>query len=92
MKAGLRIAGHFPRPRARAKLLPLTPRVLPRPAPPASPRILVLFPVTPRLFILELGRDVDGGALNLDDARDEVGKLETNEVSAVLENMSTDHL
>lgn len=85
MKVGLCIAGHFPRPLARARPLPLVPRLLPRPTPP---RVLVLFPMTPRFFIPELGRDVDMGALNLDDARDEVGRLETKEVSAVLKYMS----
>ena len=52
----------------------------------------MLFPVAPRLFIPELGRDVDAGALNLDDVRDEVGKLETKEVSAVLKTMSLGRL
>ena len=85
MKAGLRIANHFPRLLARARPLPLVPRLLPRPTPP---RVPVLFPVTPRLSIPELGRDVDLGALNLDEARDEVGRLETKEVSAVLKYMS----
>lgn len=84
-----RTGGHFPRPLALAKPLPLVPRPLPRPAPP---RVPVLFPVAPRLFITELGRDVDEGAPNLDEAREEVGKLETKEVSAVLKTMSSDHL
>ena len=52
--------------------------------------MLVLFPTPPRLFIPELGREVDVGAPNLDDVREEVGRLETNEVSVVLESVSSD--
>lgn len=82
--------GHFPpRPLALTKPLPLVPRPLPRAAPP---RVLVLFPMAPRLFMPELGRDVDVGAPNFDDVREEVGKLETNEVSAVLKTMSSNRV
>ena len=76
-----------PRPLALAKPLPLIPRPLPRAVPPL---VLVLFPTPPRLFIPELGREVDVGAPNLDDVREEVGRLETNEVSVVLESVSSD--
>lgn len=75
-----------PRPLALAKPLPLDPRPLPRAAPPL---LLVVFPTPPRLFIPELGREVDVGAPNLDDVREEVGRLETNEVSVVLESVSS---
>ena len=54
--------------------------------------MLELFPGAPRLFTSELGRDVDAGAPNLDDVREEAGRLETKEVSAVLNTMSSDHL
>jgi hypothetical protein len=60
---------------------------MPRPAPP---RVLVLPPTPPRLFVAEPGRDVDLVAPNFDDVREEVGKLETNEVSAVLTLISSD--
>lgn len=86
----LRVKPHCyfpPRPLALAKPLPLIPRPLPRAAPPL---VLVVFPMPPRLFIPELGRDADVGAPNLDDIREEVGRLETNEVSVVLESVSSD--
>lgn len=62
---------------------------MPRPAPP---RVLVLPPTPPRFFAAELGRDVDVVAPNLADVREEVGKLETNEVSAVLSPISSEFL
>ena len=63
-----------PRDLALARPLPLVPRPSERAAPPLVP---VAMPPTPRLFRPELGRDVDVGALNFDEAREEVGRVET---------------
>lgn len=76
-----------PRALALARPLPLVPRALPRAVPPL---VLALFPIAPRLFMTELDLDVDAGAPNLDDVREEVGKLEINEASPVLIAMSLD--
>lgn len=70
-----------PRGLALARPLPFVPRPFPRAAPPLVP--VAMLP-TPRLLKPELDRDVDVGAVNFDEAREEFGRLDTYEVSAVL--------
>lgn len=69
-----------PRGLALANPLPL----LPGPSPRTDPRLAipVLFSPPPRLLGPELGLDAGAGVVSLDDA---VGRLDTCEVSAVLE-------
>ena len=63
-----------PRALALARLLPIVPLPSPHAAPPLVP---VAMPPTPRLFRPELDRDVEVGAFNFDEAREEVGRVET---------------
>lgn len=71
-----------PRGLARARPLPRVPRPVPRFVPPLLPVPAVGPP--PRLSSPDLGRDVALGVVYFDEAREEVGRFDIYDVSAVL--------
>ena len=81
--------GHFsfmtlhlvPRGLAFARPLPRVPLPSPRDVPPLIPGPV---PLTPPSLGPKFGRDVDDGAVNFEEAREEFGRIDIYEVSEVL--------